>query len=159
MKCFVFIFSSIIFFSCTKKTEPDAPDPAAANMVNVLVAGKTYAAPISNQQFSYTGGADLYIKAVSAELEVTVSAKATIHHYGAGNYFLYCCENSVLEKFAGAQFYKGVNDGMVNSFASQKGRLTVANSDSKGYSGTFSIEGKNAMGQTKSFAGSFKVVF
>lgn len=149
----------LVLFSCTKKTEPDAPDPATVNAMSVLINGKTYSAPISFQGFSYTGDAVLNLKASSPDIEVNIQAKSTIHHYGAGDYFLFCCDNSVLEKFNGGQYYKGIENGVANSAPSQKGRLTITNSDSKGYSGTFTIEGKTAAGQTKSFAGSFKVVY
>ena len=158
MKYPIIIFVLSIFFSCTKKTEPEVPDPATANALNVLIDGKTYSAPIIFQGLSNSGDAVLSLKASSFDIEVQVQAQSTIHHYGAGNYFLYCCENSVAVKFAG-QYFKGIANGSVNGSPSQKGRLTVTNADSKGYSGTFTLEGKNASGQVKSFAGSFKVVY
>lgn len=159
MKSLAFIAIVFVFFSCTRKTPPDEPDPAIANTVSVLIDGKTYRAPITTQQYSYTGAAFLYITAASSEIEVTIQAKSFLHNYGAGEYFLYCCENSILEKFTGGQLYDGIENGMVNSNLSEKGRLTVTNTDSKGYQGTFTFVGKNSNGEEKSFAGTFKVVY
>ena len=159
MKHLTLILFLLAFFSCTKKTEPDQPDPAIANTASVLVDGKTYRAPISIQQFNFTGNAFIYISGISPEVEIKIQAKSVLHNYGAGEYFLYCCENSVLEKFSGGQLYHGIENGMINSDMSEKGRLTVTNVDSKGYQGTFTFVGKNALGQEKTFAGTFKVVY
>ena len=74
-------------------------------------------------------------------------------------YFLYCCENELLEKFPGGQYFVGIEDGAVNGLPKAIGALTITNINSLGYWGKFTFNGQNAVGEAKEFTGTFKVVY
>lgn len=158
MKYYTFILAFIVFASC-KRNVPDYPETIEPNTVTLQSGTKFYKIPITGQVFSYSGAGDLTIIAVSDEIELKLQARSYTHNQGAGNYFLYCCENELLEKFSGGQYFTGINDGAINSVPRDKGSLTITNINSTGYWGRFTFIGQNAVGEPKEFTGTFRVVY
>jgi len=155
---YAIIFFLVTFWGCKK----DSPEKAATIKPNTLTlqsGGKTFTLDITDQLILYSGAADLLLVASAQEVEIKLHARSYTHSLGAGNYFFTCCENEVLEKFIAGQYYDGVDNGEINGTASEKGNLTITNINQQGFSGTFSFIGQNAVGDQKSFTGSFKVVY
>lgn len=158
MKYYAFILALFVFAAC-KRNVPDYPETIEPNMVVLQSGTKYYKVPITGQVFSYSTTGDLFIIAASPEIELKIQALSYTHNQGAGNYFLSCCENELLEKFAGGQYYTGIEDGSVNSTPRQKGSLTITNINTTGYWGRFTFIGQNAVGESKEFTGTFRVAY
>lgn len=158
MKYFSLIFLLLIFISC-KREVPDYPETIEPNTLTLQIGQQLIKIPITGQVLSYSGDADFFVIAESAEVEMRLQAKSFTHSLGAGNYFLYCCENEILEKFSGGQYYDGIADGTTNAVLREKGNLTITNINSKGYWGRFTFIGQNAVGEEKEFTGTFRVVY
>lgn len=158
MKYYAIIFLFLGFLSC-KRDVPDYPETIEPNTLTLQIGDKFYKMPITNELLAYSGPSDLFIIAASAETEIKLQAKSYTHNLGAGNYFLTCCENEVLEKFTGGQYFVGIENGTVNNTPSEKGSLTITNINSLGYWGRFTFNGQNAVGEEKEFTGTFRVVY
>ena len=138
---------------------PDYPETIEPNTLTLQIGQKLIKLPITGQVLSYSGDADFFIIAAGPEIEMRLQAKSFTHALGAGNYFLYCCENEILEKFSGGQYYDGIADGTTNAVSKEKGNLTITNINSQGYWGRFTFIGQNAVGEEKEFTGTFRVVY
>lgn len=158
MKHCVIIFILLCFYSC-KREVPDYPETIEPNTLTLQTGQTLTKIQVTGQVLSYSGDADFFIIAESPEVEIRLQAKSFTHSLGAGNYFLYCCENEVLEKFSGGHFYDGIQSGTQNNITKEKGSLTITNINSTGYWGRFTFNGKNAMGEEKEFTGTFRVVY
>ncbi len=158
MKYYSSILFFIFFISC-KREVPDFPETIEPNTLSLQIGQKIIKLPVTGQVLSYSGDADFFIIAEGPEIEMRLQAKSFTHSLGAGNYFLYCCENEILEKFQGGQYYDGIGDGTTNSVSREKGNLTITNINSQGYWGRFTFIGKNSSGEEKEFTGTFRVVY
>ena len=158
MKYYTFIFLLLVFISC-KREVPDMQETIEPNTLILQSGDKFFKVPITGQVLSYSGDGDFFIIAESPEIELKLQARSYTHSAGAGNYFLYCCENELLEKFPGGQYFVGIEDGAVNGLPKAKGSLTITNINSLGYWGKFTFNGQNAVGEAKEFTGTFKVVY
>ena len=157
MKRYVIIFLLLGFLSC-KRNVPDYPETIKPNMLVLQIGTKLYEVPITGQVLSFANVGDLLLIAESPEIDIRLAAKSYTHNQGAGNYFLACCDNQLLEKFTNGQYFVGVEDGSVNSTPKDKGVLTITNINSTGYWGAFTFIGQNAVGEQKEFTGKFRVV-
>lgn len=158
MKFFPTILLLLILSSC-KRDVPDYPETIEPNTLTLQSGTKFYKTPITGQVLTYSTEGDLFIIAEGADIEMRLQAKSFTHSLGAGNYVLYCCENEVLEKFSGGQFYDGIQNGTQNNLVMEKGSLTITNINSTGYWGRFTFIGQNAGGDEKEFTGTFRVVY
>jgi hypothetical protein len=158
MKYYTIIFLLLTCISCEREV-PDTPETIEPNTLTLQIKDKFYKVPITGQVLSYSGTGDLFIIANSGEIELRLQAKSFTHSLGAGNYFLYCCENEILEKFTGGQYFVGIEDSAINGTAREKGSLTITNINSLGYWGRFTFNGQNAVGEEKEFTGTFRVVY
>jgi hypothetical protein len=156
MKPFITALFLLCFFSC-KRNVPDMPETIEPNMLIMQSGTDTLKVPITGEALSYSTTADLFLIAQSPEIDMRLTARSYTHSLGAGNYFFTCCENEVMEKFAGGQYYDGVADGTINNIGREKGNLTITNINTSGYWGTFSFIGQNAVGEKKEFTGKFRV--
>ena len=137
---------------------PDYPETIKPNVLVLQIGTKFYEVPITGQVLSYANVGDLLVIGESPEIAIRLAAKSYTHNQGAGNYFLACCDNQLLEKFTNGQYFVGVEDGTVNSTPREKGVLTITNINSTGYWGAFTFIGQNAVGEQKEFTGKFRVV-
>ena len=158
MKFFPTILLLLILISC-KREVPDYPETIEPNTLTLQSGNKFYKTPITGQVLTYSTEGDLFIIAEGADIEMRLQAKSFTHSLGAGNYVLYCCENEVLEKFSGGQFYDGIQNGTQNNLVIEKGLLTITNINSTGYWGRFTFIGQNGGGEEKEFTGTFRVVY
>jgi len=158
MKYCVTILLVLCFFSC-KREVPDYPETIEPNTLTLQTGQTIIKMPVTGQVLSYSGDADFFIIAEGPEIEMRLQAKSFTHSLGAGNYFLYCCENEVLEKFSGGQYFDGIPDGTQNATPREKGTLTITNINSQGYWGRFTFNGQNAAGAEKEFTGTFRVAY
>lgn len=158
MKRYVIIFLFLGSLAC-KRDVPDYPETIKPNVLVLQIGTKFYDVPITSQLLSNVTIGDLLIIAESPEIDLRLAAKSYTHSQGGGNYFLACCDNQLLEKFTGGQYFVGVEDGSVNSTPKDKGSLTITNINLSGYSGTFTFIGQNAVGEQKEFTGKFRVVY
>jgi hypothetical protein len=158
MKRYAIIFFLLGFFSC-KRAVPDYPETIKPNILVLQTGTKFYEVPITSQLLSNATIGDFLIIAESSEIELRLAAKSYTHNQGAGNYFLACCDNQLLEKFVAGQYFVGVRDGAVNSTPKDKGVLTITNINLSGYLGAFTFIGQNAIGEEKEFTGKFRVVY
>ena len=158
MKLFYSILFLVLLSSC-KREVPDYPETIEPNTLTLQIGQKLIKIPITGQILSYAGDADFFVIAEGPEIEMRLQAKSFTHSLGAGNYFLYCCENEILEKFSGGQYYDGIADGTTNAVPREKGNLTITNINSQGYWGRFTFIGQNAVGEEKEFTGTFRVVY
>jgi hypothetical protein len=158
MKRYAIIFLVLGFFSCEREV-PDVPETIEPNVLVLQSGDKFYKVPIISQVLSYSTSGDFFIIAESPEIELRLQALSFTHSLGAGNYFLYCCENEILEKFAGGQYFDGVENGAQNGMPKEKGTLTLTNVNLQGYWGAFTFTGQNAVGEEKQFTGKFRVVY
>lgn len=158
MKHCVLILILLSFYSC-KREVPDYPETIEPNTLTLQSGQKITKIQITGQVLSYSGDADFFLLAESPEIEMRLQAKSFTHSLGAGNYILYCCENEVLEKFSGGQFFDGIQNGTQNNITREKGSLTITNINSTGYWGRFTFNGQNTLGEEKEFTGTFRVVY
>lgn len=158
MKHYVIIFLLLSFISC-KREVPDMPETIEPNVLMLQKGDKFFRVPITAEALSYSGAGDLFIIAESPEIDMRIQARSYTHNLGAGNYFLNCCENEILEKFTGGQYFDGIDDGSVNNTPKEKGSLTITNINLSGYWGRFTFIGQNAVGEEKEFTGKFRVEY
>ena len=158
MKLYPVLILFLVLFSC-KRNVPDMPETIDPNVLVLHSGTDTLKVPITGQVLSYSSSADLFLIAEAPEINLRLTARSYTHSVGAGNYFLKCCENEVLEKFSGGQYYDGVDAGTINNVAKEKGTLTITNINTQGYWGTFSFIGQNAVGEQKEFTGKFRVAY
>jgi hypothetical protein len=158
MKFFTTIFFLLLLVSC-KREVPDYPETIEPNTLTLQSGNNLFKIPVTGQLLTYSGEGDLSIIAAGPDIEMRLQARSFTHSLGAGNYVLYCCENEVLEKFSGGQFYDGIQSGTQNNLALEKGSLTITNINSKGYWGRFTFNGQNTLGEEKEFTGTFRVVY
>ena len=135
------------------------PETIKPNVVVLQSGTNQYEIPITNQLLSYSGFGDLLIIAEGPEIDLRLEARSYTNSLGGGNYFLTCCQNELLEKFAAGQYFVAVEDGSVNSTSKSKGTLTITNINGQGYWGGFTFIGQNAVGEEKEFTGKFRVVY
>lgn len=135
------------------------PETIKPNVIILQSGTNKYEIPITGQVLSYSGFGDFLIIAGGPEIDLRLAARSYNHSLGGGNYFLTCCQNELLEKFTGGQYFIGIEDGTVNTTPKQKGTLTITNINSQGYWGGFSFIGQNAVGEEKEFTGRFRVVY
>ena len=157
MKKYAIIFLLLSSLSC-KRDVPDYPETIKPNVLVLQIGARFYEVPITGEVLSYSSVGDLLLTAESPEISIRLAAKSYTHNQGAGNYFLACCDNQLLEKFTNGQYFVGVEDGTVNSTPREKGVLTITNINSTGYWGAFTFIGQNAVGEQKEFTGKFRVV-
>jgi hypothetical protein len=158
MKYSAIILLVLLFTSC-KREVPDMPETIEPNTLTLQSGTKFFKIPITGQVLSYSGNGDLFLIAEGSKIGMRLQATSTTHNLGAGNYFLTCCENEVLEKFSGGQYYDGIDDGTQSNFKKEKGSLTITNINSSGYWGRFTFNGQNAAGEEKEFTGTFRVAY
>jgi hypothetical protein len=158
MKYSAIILLVLLFTSC-KREVPDMPETIDPNTLTLQSGTKFFKIPITGQVLSYSGNGDLFLIAEGSEIKMRLQATSTTHSLGAGNYFLTCCENEVLEKFSGGQYYDGIDDGTQSNLKKEKGSLTITNINSSGYWGRFTFIGQNATGDEKEFTGTFRVAY
>ena len=119
MKRYAIIFLLLSFFSC-KRVVPDYPETIKPNVLVLQIGTKFYEVPITGQVLSYANVGDLLLIAESPEIAIRLAAKSYTHNQGAGNYFLACCDNQLLEKFTNGQYFVVVEDATVNSTPTKK---------------------------------------
>ena len=158
MKPYVIILLLFSFLAC-KRNVPDYPETIKPNVLVLQIGTKFYEVPIESQVLTYSTAGDFLMIARSPEIDIRLASKSYTHNQGAGNYFLVCCDNQLLEKFANGQYFVGVEDGTVNSTPKDKGVLTITNINLSGYWGAFTFIGQNAVGEQKEFTGKFRVVY
>ena len=158
MKPYVIILLLFSFLAC-KRNVPDYPETIKPNVLVLQIGTKFYEVPIESQVLTYSTAGDFLMIARSPEIDFRLAAKSYTHNQGAGNYFLVCCDNQLLEKFANGQYFVGIEDGTVNSTPKDKGVLTITNINLSGYWGAFTFIGQNAVGEQKEFTGKYRVVY